>query len=51
MSGDRYGPGPAARGPSQQWQAKPVQAMDVAAAPEYHQQRQPVGRDDFSRQV
>ncbi len=51
MGGDRYGPGPAARGPSQQWQGKPAQVMDVLPAPEYHQPREPVGRDSFGRQV
>ena len=51
MGGDRYGPGPAARGPSQQWQGKPAQAVDAHPAPEYHQLREPVGRDSFGRQV
>ncbi len=51
MGGDRYGPGPAARGPSQQWQGKPAQALDALPAAEYHQPREPVGRDSFGRQV
>ncbi len=51
MGGDRYGPGPAVRGSSQQWQGKPAQAMDAHPAPEYHQPRGPVSRDSFDRQV
>lgn len=51
MGGDGYGAGPAARGSSQQWQGKPAQALDAHPAPEYHQPREPVGRDSFGRQV
>ena len=51
MGGDRYGPGPAARGPSQQWQGKPAQALDALPASEYRQPRDPVSRDSFGRQV
>ncbi|KAL0038029.1 hypothetical protein WJX79_010159 [Trebouxia sp. C0005] len=50
MGGDGYGAGPAARGSSQQWQGKPAQALDAHPAPEYHQPREPVGRDSFGRQ-
>ena len=50
MSGDRYGPSPAARGPPQQWQGKPDQAMAVTPAPDYRGQG-PQGRDDFGHQV
>ena len=51
MGGARYGPGPAVRGSSQQWQGKPAQAVDAHPAPEYHQPREPVGRDSVGRQV
>lgn len=47
---DRYGPAPVARG-TQQWQNKPVQAMDVAPAAEYQQHHEPASRDNFGRQV
>lgn len=49
VGASRYGPGPVARGPSQQWQDSPVQAMSMAPASGY--QHEPVERDSVGRQV
>ena len=52
LNADRYAPGPALRGPPQQWQNKPDLAGAAAPGPDYQQRAQgPPGRDSFGRQV